>query len=633
MTKHTVWMMAAALALGVMQQPVFAQETCYQDDQGRVVQRRRPGYTPVPCPVGGTATPVAPPPDAAAGPSAAPGGGAFNEFNRQPSRVSPIPRVADRNTSTDACLADNTCLDTYVLAALPDRWRIVESLPGYDSPWWDPYNQNVLKGDQPVTEDKWFFNVSVISDTFYELRNVPTPVGGSSTQGPGSNDIFGSSDQWALVENLATEFVYYKGNTVFQPPDYEFRFTPVFNANRVELDEVLGVNVQPREGTDRTDSFVGIQAAFMDKHLRNVSDRFDFDSIRIGIQPFSADFRGFLFQDSQLGIRLFGTRANNVFQYNLAWFRRLEKDTNSGLNDVSQSLRDDDVLVANLYWQDMPVRGFTSQATVLYNHNAEGSESHYDDNGFIQRPASLGLERPRDYDVTYLGYNGDGHFGRFNVSASAYFAAGQTSPDVFSAHDADIRAGFIATELGYDFDWWRARLSLLYASGDDDPFDDEANGFDAVFENPQFAGADTSYWIRQSVPLIGGGRVALSSRNGILNSLRSSKEEGQSNFTNPGLILAGLGADADILPTLRASANWNYLLFETTEVLEVARNQAPIDDEIGHDVSVSLIYRPFMSQNIVVRGAYARLLPGKGFKQLFPDEDAGYLMLNVVLTY
>ena len=29
---------------------VFAQETCYQDDDGRIVTRRRPGYREVPCP-------------------------------------------------------------------------------------------------------------------------------------------------------------------------------------------------------------------------------------------------------------------------------------------------------------------------------------------------------------------------------------------------------------------------------------------------------------------------------------------------------------------------------------------------------------------------------------------------------
>src|SRR5690606_2262766 len=157
------------------------------------------------------------------------------------------------------------------------------------------------------------------------------------------------------------------------------------------------------------------------------------------------------------------------------------------------------------------------------------------------------------------------------------------------------------------------------------PFDDEENGFDAVFENPQFAGADTSYWIRQGVPLVGGGRVALAGRNAVLPSLRASKEEGQSNFTNPGLLLAGVGADLDVLPSLRVSFNWNSLRFDDTAVLEVARNQGPIFKEIGHDVSMSLIYRPLMTQNIVIRASYARLIPGDAWDALYPDEDADYL--------
>jgi hypothetical protein len=138
-----------------------------------------------------------------------------------------------------------------------------------------------------------------------------------------------------------------------------------------------------------------------------------------------------------------------------------------------------------------------------------------------------------------------------------------------------VEALFFAAEAGMDFDWIRTRVSLLYASGDEDPYDDEANGFDAVFENPQFAGGDTSYWIRQAVPLVGGGRVALSGRNSVLPALRASKEEGQSNFTNPGLWLAGVGADFDVLPSLRATVNWNYLRFDHTGVLEAARNQGP----------------------------------------------------------
>ena len=75
------------------------------------------------------------------------------------------------------------------------------------------------------------------------------------------------------------------------------------------------------------------------RRLRTLDERFDFDEVRVGIQPFSSDFRGFLFQDSQPGVRFFGNRDNNRWQYNIAYFRPLEKDLNSGLNDVTKAPR------------------------------------------------------------------------------------------------------------------------------------------------------------------------------------------------------------------------------------------------------------------------------------------------------
>ena len=59
-------------------------------------------------------------------------------------------------------------------------------------------------------------------------------------------------------------------------------------------------------------------------------------------------------------------------------------------------------------------------------------------------------------------------------------------------------------------------LAAAYASGDDDPYDDTETGYDAIFENPVFAGADTSYWIRQSIPFAGGGRaISVNGRGGM----------------------------------------------------------------------------------------------------------------------
>jgi len=358
--------------------------------------------------------------------------------------------------------------------------------------------------------------------------------------------------------------------------------------------------------------------------------------VRVGIQPFISDFRGFLFQDQPVGIRFFGTRDNNQWQYNLGWFRRMEKDTNSGLNDIAKPLRDDDVFFANLYKQDFMIPGFTLQGTVIYNRNNETADEFLDHNGFQVRPAVLGDMRPKSYDVWYLGLNGDGHFGSWNTTASLYWAFGHDDHNQFSQSSANINAFFAAAEISRDFDWIRLRGTALYASGDKDPYDNKENGFDAILENPQIAGADTSFWIRQAIPLIGGGGVALSGRNAVLPSLRSSKDQGQSNFINPGITLVGIGADFDIYPELRGIANINGLWFNNTSSLATLRNQGEIDKTIGTDISVALQYRPFFTQNIVLNMSAAVLVPGSGFKQLFQGNGTNTpysILANMVMTF
>ena len=569
------------------------------------------------------------------------------EGRRRPDYTEPLPEEVTQ-TNVGAVRAPPPEAFPVDQVPVPDRWRLIESLGVVKERWWDPYNQNTYKGDRPINPDKvpwlpitgddWFFIVNAVSDTVFEPRTFPIPVGVQTTERPDSIDVFGKDASYVLSQTFIVGAALLKGSTAYKPPDVEYRVTLAGNINYVDVPERRVLFVEPSKPSHRFDHFVGVQEAFFDYHFRNVSDRYDFDSVRIGIQPFQADFRGFLFNDNQLGIRFFGTRDNNRFQYNFGGFWRLEKDTNSGLNAVLQTPRDDYVFYVNAYRQDFLIPALTSQLTFVWNANREAQDVQIDDNGFPVRPALLGSLRGRDYDVFYLGYNADGRIGRINLTGSAYYAFGEDRNSFFTDERADISAYFAALEASYDRDWMRFRLSAAYASGDSDPYDDVETGYDAIFENPVFAGADTSYWIRQTIPFAGGGRaISVNGRNGILNSLRSSKEQGQSNFNNPGLVLVGAGADFDITPEFRLSANANHLWFENTATLQALRNEGSIPKAIGWDLSAAAIWRPKATQNIVFRLSGAALVSGSGFEDLFTalDNPGTYysVLANVVLTY
>ena len=514
----------------------------------------------------------------------------------------------------------------YVIAA-PDRWRLLEGL-GRPENLFDPYNTNTLKGDKPIFGDDWFVALSATSDTLYEASRVPTGVAPNGLARPATNNTFGRYGRRLISETDLFSLSLIKGDTTFKPPDFELRLTPAFNFNRLKVGELRVLNANPQAGPVRYSSFVGLQEGFVEYHLRNVSEYYDFDSLRVGIQPFSTDFRGFLYQDNEPGVRLFGNRDDNRWQYNIAYFRRLEKDTDTGLNNLGLRWRRDDLIVTNLYRQDFPVSGFTSQGVFVRNANSEGEQMFYDQNGFLVRPLQIGDDRGYGYDVNYLGYNGDGHFGRLNLTTSFYWAFGHQTHNEFGPpgnNGAHINAFFAAAEPAIDFDYFRLRLSGLYASGDSNPQDSHASGFDAIFENPQFAGGDDSYWIGQSLPLIGGGAVALNTEDGVLADLRSSKGEGQSNFINPGIVLGGFGGDLDIMPELRLSGNANYLRFVSTKPIEFLRHQPNIPDALGYDLSLALTYRPFDTQNIIFRLSGAVMLPALGLKAIYNTQGGGTL--------
>lgn len=514
---------------------------------------------------------------------------------------------------------------------VPDRWRMF-----YAGKWYDPYNQNVLKADIPVfgkPDGLWFTEVSAISDTLYEARRIPVPVGFASTKNANSNNVFGDGNQWAFVQNLVTSIGLIRGNTSFKPPDYEFRITPVLNFNHVEVNEDGLVKANPTYGSVRSDNYIGFQELFADVHLANLSDRYDFVSSRIGIQQFNADFRGFLFNSSEPAARFFGNYDNNKTQFNLAAFSRLDKDTNSGINTMFND-RHEDVFVANVYRQDLLALGHTTMMSVVHREDTAGDAGYrYDSNNFLVRPTAIGDQQFKNIYSTYYGLAGDGHFGRVNTTTQFYYVNGSESHNQIAHRQVDINAAMFAQELSYDIDWVRVRTSFMWASGDRNPYDGQATGFDAIFDNPNFAGGDLSFWQRQAIPFIGGGGTNLVNRNSLLPNFRPGKEMGQSNFVNPGLRLYNLGLDVEVLPELKIITNATFLQFDQVATVEALRQDGSINRDIGVDLSAGVLYRPFLNNNIQIRAGTAVLLPGQGQKNLFGDKVNYEAFTNLILQY
>ena len=105
-----------------------------------------------------------------------------------------------------------------------------------------------------------------------------------------------------------------------------------------------------------------------------------------------------------------------------------------------------------------------------------------DKNGFITRPAPIGTVADHYLQAYYLGWTGDGHIGWLNIDHAFYQVLGEDSLNGIAGRRVDINGQMAALEVSVDKNWMRHKLSVFYASGDDNPTDSHATGFDTVLD-------------------------------------------------------------------------------------------------------------------------------------------------------
>ena len=229
-------------------------------------------------------------------------------------------------------------------------------------------------------------------------------------------------------------------------------------------------------------------------------------------------------------------------------------------NDRRQNL-----VFANYYRQDFIFPGYTAQVSLHYDNDPPSLQVRQEPVPGPSRPGRRRSSRTTSTSV-YLGWAGDGHIGRFNLTHQFYWALGRDSLNPLANQAADDQRAD-----GRDRGVVRPRLGPVPRSRSSRPpatsniNNTHATGFDTILDSPNFAGGPFSFWNRQQIPLFG---VNLVQRLSLVPDLRSSKIQGQANFVNPGLLLPNLGMDFDLTPKLKLITNSNLLWFDKTNVLE-----------------------------------------------------------------
>ena len=443
--------------------------------------------------------------------------------------------------------------------ALPDRWRYLDpnGLPVVGYSLLDPYGQNPLKGDFAVFGQ----------NTFVVLTLLGAPAALFSSQ-EGVDPQFNN--------RFVGAFELFNGLTVFKPKDWSLKGSVqgVFNRGNNDLEELELLEL------------------FAEGKLFDVGDEYyDFASARVGLQAFSSDFNGFVFNDLNLGAQFFGEAGSNRYQWALAYFSPRRRTPGGGLtfDPVDQH-----VVVGRLVVEDLLRPGF---------------------NGLFSVQANLDRSvEAADLNVLYLGFASDGHWGRIEINPTLYLAFGTDEENFMARQETSISAFLAGVEVAYPKDWRTLRAAVFVASGDDDPGDDKATGFDSITDNIGLFGGPNSL-------IIGGGRLG-TRPNSFLPAFRQGA---RANFVNPGLYLFNAGLDAVLTPRLFAQLDANYFRYFDTAVFGPDRSSA-----VGYEVNGALWWRVFLNENFVVQVGGGLFVPQDG-SRFFAGTGETTLTGNVAL--
>ncbi len=452
-----------------------------------------------------------------------------------------------------------------------------------------PRERMPWRGDVPLF-DRIFVTPILVSDTLYkERKNLDfTPrLGGNFTE----------------KNQFRRQQVFYgaevrDADDVFEPARWRLRAVGAW-----QYDDDLNALEANTADTDGA-----LQEAFFDLRLFEIGSNLDLTFLRGGLQVFQSDFHGLVLFDNLIGGRVFGEIDQNRWRYDLVAASRVFKDVRTGLVELNDN-REQMVYLARLTRDDL-LPGWNSELSFAFNSDKFN----------------------RNLDVGYVSLTFNGNVGRLGFNPAFHLAVGRDERNPIAGRSVDILAGLIVVDAAYTFDqadWLTWRFSYAYATGDSDPTDSRATGFDSINDVVlnQFGGP-ASYFVGENIKL---GNTDLVRGNSFLPSLRGGNAT--ANFVNPGIHAVGTGFEAQLSHRTFLFLNGNYYRFATTKVLEqiFGRN---VNESIGVEANGGVFFRPFLDEVVILGVALSYLKPGSGLKDLFGKDDSVYAVsVNLRLAF
>lgn len=190
--------------------------------------------------------------------------------------------------------------------------------------------------------------------------------------------------------------------------------------------------------------------------------------VSIGLIPFSVN--SFVWVETAMGVQLAGTAG--PVDYKLAWVRGVQDFNNDKDDDLFEDL---DALLARVDFK--PVEGAKAGLFALY----EGRNPGTDDIAAFSSPAQYQVKRFANVDFDLYTFGLDGSYG-FGTSIGKAFLNWDLIYQTGSLDDStpksyDVSAYLAHADLGVNLGNAKLTYTIWYASGDDNPSDNDIDNF------------------------------------------------------------------------------------------------------------------------------------------------------------